>query len=95
MNLEKLEKLNQLAKIIKETKKGLDGVYAIEARIKSGRKDNSYDDGLYSLYIGVHSDFSGASSNLVRYSGNAEVVKVIKETLERQLADYEKEFEGM
>ena len=99
MDKTKLKRAIVLSKTIEVTKTGLANLKKLQLEIQnqfSKRQiDNTFDDGLYSLYIGVNSDLSGHSADLVRYGGNVELLYVIIETLGNQLDAYEAEFESM
>ena len=62
-------------------------------KIREELEERHYDDGLYSLHIGIHSDMSGPHMNLCRYMGNAEVLEVIVKTIGLQLESALEEFE--
>ena len=93
MNHELLERCNILSRIISTTEKELKNLKKICIK-KNERRDNVYDDGLYSFHIGVNSDMSGPNAKLTRYNGNDELLQVIIETLERQLKEFKEEFKN-
>lgn len=96
MDIRQLEKGNELLKIIESTKEGLKAIDSIENKIRDYKDKKHYDDGLYSLNIGIHSDFSGnCVAKLNRYTGNVDLLYIIKDTLEKQLEQYEAEFENL
>jgi len=93
MDEQLLEKCNVLSCIIRTTEKELNNLKTIKIK-STQRRDNAYDDGLYSFHIGVNSDMSGPSAELTRYHGNKELLQIIIETLEKQLKEFKEEFEN-
>jgi hypothetical protein len=100
MNKATLKRGKTLSDTIDETKLALANMKKLKLEKVSRHnsksvKDNSFDDGLYTLYIGEHSDLSGHNASLERYGGNMELLDVIIETLGNQLDAYETEFDSM
>lgn len=96
MTNEILEKGNYLLKNINITEAALYNIkYMLTKSDERIKKDNVYDDGVYSLYIGCNKDNSGLSANLCRYGGNYKLLMIIHNELEQQLNDYKNEFEKL
>ena len=94
MNTSTLQKANELTKIIEITEKA---ITTLKKRSPSDERESTklYDDGLYRLSINEHSDSSGISANLNRYTGNVKLYNVILAELEQQLKDFKDEFNSM
>lgn len=88
MTEEKLQKANELIKIIETTEKGLKELYSFKNSIRKNPEDRFYDDCVYWLNIGEHNDRSGFNADLKRYNGNAELLDVIIKTLEKEIEIY-------
>lgn len=95
MTKEKLKQLNELEEIIETTEKGLENLYEIRKSKRTEKENQHYDDLLYTLCISKYSDGSGGSAKLSRYEGNSELLDVIIETLEKQLAKFQNEFDSL
>lgn len=96
MNLEQLKQGQQLAEIIKRTEEGLAKLKELQYKRKEETKrDNVFDDGQYNLFIGPHRDGSGSAAELSRYMGNAELLDIIVNALENQLANFKSQFEEL
>jgi hypothetical protein len=79
MNEQLLKDGQVLLKIIKITESELAKLRVYQEKFEpEDRRDNRYDDGVYNLFVGEHSDANCThSSSLSRYMGNKELLDVI------------------
>jgi hypothetical protein len=91
MTDEQVAKGLDLQTVIKSTKEAIKELDGWRERIKSKIEGGqiNYD---FNLCMAQYSNGSGHKVNLGRYHGNIELLNVIKETLEKQLKQYEEEF---
>ena len=93
MNIEQLDKGNELLKLIKITGNALEN---IKMFVPENREEQKvYDDKLYWLHISKHKDGSGEKVDLYRHYGNERLIKVIREELERQLEEFTDAFSSL
>lgn len=86
MDVKQLKEGQELLKLIESTEKAIDELKKLtpEDRLNEA----IYDDKLYWLSISKHKDGSGVNADLYRYYGNARLLKVIKDELEKQLEEF-------
>ena len=93
MTSEQLKEGQELKELIEITKTALQALKEIKPKKRTAEK--MHDDKVFNLYICEYKDGSGIYANLARYSGNVDLLKVIKKELERQLKDFESQFEKL
>lgn len=93
MKIEQFNEGQEILKLIEVTQKGLDSLKALKPAEREEQR--IIDDKLYNLHISEHSDGSGKSGELSRYYGNAKLLKVIINELERQLAEFKVRFDTL
>jgi len=91
MKTENLVKANELMELIKVTEKALNELK--ELKPEERKQEKIYDDKMYWLAIAEHKDCSGIKAELCRYCGNAALLKVIVNELQRQLDNFKEDFE--
>lgn len=95
MTKEDLKYGNELEKLISITEKA---VKNLKKWIDKSNKKNfgaTLVDNNYYFYISEHKDGSGCNIDLSRYYGNTELMTVILDTLESQLATYNRMFDNI
>ena len=93
MNIEQLDKGNELLKLIKITGNALENIKMFVPENREEQKE--YNDKLFWLYISEHRDGSGKNADLHRLYGNERLIKVIREELERQLKEFTDAFSSL
>lgn len=93
MDIKQLNEGQELIKLIETTEKALSNLKNI--KIKEPKDNKQYEDGLYWFNISEESDGSGWKTNLSRYFGNARLLRVIIEELEKQLKEFEEMLEKL
>lgn len=95
MTVDKVKKAQELLTLIDTTEKALVGLKEIRKQTRKNKEYRNYDDGLYSLNIGEYKDGSGKNAELGRYMGNAKLINIIIDEVERQLQAFKSEFEEL
>ena len=100
MKLNNLQRGNELIKLIQTTRHAIAGLEAMQAKAKKkpafhGNNYAGTPDGLFNLAIHEFGDGSGAGTEMSRREGNDEVLQVVVDTLRRQMAKFEAEFESL
>lgn len=97
MNYEQLEKAKELEELIRTTGNGIESLKKGRAKVLEEKRfdDKHYEDEIYNLTVCKESDGSGFNAKLTRYFGNLELLDMIIEKLEEQLAFFEAEFEKL
>ena len=94
MTKEQIKDGKELLELIGTTENALKRLKAVPVKDEKLR-DNKFDDGVYSFFIGEYSDGSGFGNHLDRYKGNFELLNVIIDTLETQLKEFQKAFDEL
>lgn len=94
MTVEQIEKGNELQELITKTESQLKGLYGLKEK-RNPKDKRHFNDGQFFLSISEYYDGSGAKAELNRYYGNAELLDVIIETLEKQVAQFKKLFKEL
>jgi hypothetical protein len=89
MNTVRLSRGIYLRDLIEETSRALKHINDAIARFEKSKDHWRY------LYLSQHEDGSGAIANLKRPEGNREIVIAARDILERQLTEFQKEFEAL
>jgi hypothetical protein len=96
MTPEKLEKGNQLLKLIEKTEEALNNFVKL---IESGKPltggDGYKTDMHYNLCISEYRDGSGIKADLSRYFGNTVLLNIISNEISRQLEEMKADFEAL
>ena len=95
MDIGTYEKAQEILKLVETTKTAITGINLIELRDTDNSHVKTGYDGLYNLCISKERDGSGGGSTLNRYRGNAELLQIIKDTLARQLKEFQEEFDNL
>lgn len=100
MKIEQYKRAQELIKLIDNARTGLSELEALKKAAKEhpAVADEAYTakaDNIYNLSIAQYKDGSGYNAVLSRYEGNDELLDVIIQTLEKQLASFVAEFESM
>lgn len=98
MTEKQLIRATELRTLISITSKGLKNLKDLREKalkkpaVKGG---DGKADALYNFYISEYSSETNEAASLGRYEGNDELLEVIISTLDRQLKDFQKEFDAL
>ena len=96
MNLTKLNRANELVKLIKTTSEGIAVLKKIQAKAKAKPACGPEGcDTLYNFFVGEYADSRDCHAELCRYNGNDELLAVVIATLEKQHAAFTEEFKSL
>ena len=95
MDIDTHKKAQEILKLIKTTEFAIEGINIIKTENTGGTSQKTGADGLYNLSISNYRDGSGGGYDIGRYRGNAELLGVIKDTLARQLKEFQEEFDNL